>query len=124
MTVYVDDMFRKATVPNGGRTVSGLWCHMQADTREELDAMADKIGLRRSWIQHPDDDVKRHYDVTVPRREAAVREGAVEIGMLDLARLRKRWRDERRAFRSIPGADPNDHLGPQETRNPTPRGTT
>lgn len=36
MSVYVDDMFRKATVPNGARSVTGEWCHMQADTREEL----------------------------------------------------------------------------------------
>lgn len=70
---------------------------MQADTREELDAMADKIGLRRSWIQYPDDDVKRHYDVTRPRRAAAIAAGAVPIGMLDLSRMRKRWREERRA---------------------------
>lgn len=95
MTVYVDDMFRKATVPNGARSVTGEWCHMQADTRDELDAMADKIGLRRSWIQYPDDDVKRHYDVTRPRRAAAVAAGAVEIGMLDLSRLRRKWRAER-----------------------------
>lgn len=97
MSVYVDDMFRKATVPNGARSVTGEWCHMQADTREELDAMADKIGLRRSWIQYPDDDVKRHYDVTRPRRAAAVAAGAIEMGMLDLARLRAKWRAERRA---------------------------
>lgn len=95
MTVYVDDMFRQATVPNGARSVTSAWCHMQADTREELDEMADRIGLRRSWIQHPNDDVRRHYDVTRTRRAAAVAAGAVEIGMLDLARKRKEWRAER-----------------------------
>lgn len=97
MSVYVDDMFMKATVPNGNRSVAGEWCHMQADTREELDAMADKIGLRRSWIQYPDDDVKRHYDVTRPKRAAAVAAGAIEMGMLDLSRMRRQWRAERKA---------------------------
>lgn len=97
MTVYVDDMFKKATVPNGNGSVTGEWCHMQADTREELDAMADRIGLRRSWIQHPDNDVKRHYDVTRPMRARAVAAGAVEVGMLDLSRMRKKWRAERDA---------------------------
>lgn len=97
MTVYVDDMFMKATVPNGARSVTGEWCHMQADTREELDAMADKIGLRRSWIQYPDDDVKRHYDVTRPKRAAAVAAGAIEVGMLELSRMRRQWRAERKA---------------------------
>ncbi|QOC24410.1 DUF4031 domain-containing protein [Microbacterium hominis] len=107
MSVYVDDMFKKATVPNGARSVTGEWCHMQADTREELDAMADKIGLRRSWIQYPDDDVKRHYDVTRPRRAAAVAAGAVEIGMLDLARLRAKWRADRKARSSAVQDHPN-----------------
>ncbi len=97
MTVYVDDMFKKATVPNGNRSVTGEWCHMQADTREELDAMADRIGLRRSWIQYPDNDMKRHYDVTRPMRARAVAAGAVEVGMLDLSRMRKKWRAEREA---------------------------
>lgn len=93
MTVYVDDMFRLAAVPNGGRSVVGEWCHMQADTREELDAMADKIGLRRSWIQYPG-TWKEHYDVTRPRRAAAIAAGAVPVGMLELARIRKQWRED------------------------------
>lgn len=94
MPVYVDDYFLQATVPNGNRKVSGQWCHMQADTREELDEMADKIGLKRSWIQYPDNPVRRHYDVTKPRRAAAVRAGAIELTILELARLRKQWRQD------------------------------
>jgi len=67
MTVYVDNVNIRADVPNGGRMVRAVWCHMTADTREELDAMADRIGMRRSWIQHPG-TWKEHYDVTGPRR--------------------------------------------------------
>jgi len=92
MAVYVDDMFKPAKVKNGNRWVTSKWCHMQADSREELDAMADRIGLKRSWIQYPDNPVKRHYDVTESRRAAAVAAGAVEIGMLELARMRRDWR--------------------------------
>ena len=94
MAVYVDNMFKPAKVKNGNRSVRAEWCHMQADTPEELDAMADAIGLRRSWIQFPEDPIKRHYDVTRPRRAAAVALGAIEIGMLDLARRRKQWKRE------------------------------
>lgn len=94
MTVYVDDFFKPAKVKNGNRWVSSRWCHLQADSREELDAMADQIGLKRSWIQYPDIPWKRHYDVTEPRRAAAVAAGAIEIGMLDLARMRSTWRRE------------------------------
>lgn len=78
MTVYVDDAFIPARVRNGGRYVTSRWCHMSADSRDELDAMADRIGMRRSWIQHPG-TWKEHYDVTEPRRAAAVAAGAVEI---------------------------------------------
>lgn len=93
MTVYVDDMFRKATVPNGARTVTGEWCHMEADTREELDAMADKIGLRRSYIQKPGHPVYEHYDVTRPMRARAIAAGAVPMTMLELSEVRKRKRE-------------------------------
>lgn len=78
MTVYVDDMMMRADVPNGNRVVRGIWCHMFADTREELDAMADRIGMRRSWIQKPGTP-REHYDVTKSRREAAIKAGAVVL---------------------------------------------
>lgn len=78
MTVYVDDMMLRADVPNGARIVRGIWCHMFADTREELDAMADTIGMRRTWIQKPGTP-REHYDVTKARREAAIKAGAVVL---------------------------------------------
>lgn len=78
MAVYVDNVAIKADVPNGGRTVRAAWCHMTADTTEELNAMADRIGLRRSWIQFPA-TWKEHYDLTATRRRSAVRAGAVEV---------------------------------------------
>ncbi len=78
MTVYVDDMMMRADVPNGARVVRGVWCHMFADTREELDEMAVRIGMRRSWIQKPGTP-REHYDVTKTRREAAIKAGAVVL---------------------------------------------
>jgi hypothetical protein len=87
LTVYVDDMFMQATVPNGARKVRARWSHMTADTDEELHAMARKIGLKRAWAQHMDDPNcwHRHYDVTESRRAAAVAAGAVEITWRDAA---------------------------------------
>lgn len=85
MTVYVDDFNIKAEVPNGKRTVKGVWCHMTADTREELDTMADEIGLRRAWIQHPG-TWQEHYDVTQPKRNLAVQRGAVEVSFRERTR--------------------------------------
>jgi hypothetical protein len=78
VTVYVDNMLLKADVPNGARVVRGRWSHMMADTHEELVDMADKIGLRQSWIQYPG-TYKEHFDVTMTKRTLALSLGAVEL---------------------------------------------
>jgi hypothetical protein len=78
MAVYVDNFKMRADVPNNGGTVRGVWSHMTADTREELDAMADSIGMRRSWIQYPG-TWKMHYDVTLTKRKLAIAAGAIEV---------------------------------------------
>jgi hypothetical protein len=76
MTVYVDDMFMPAKVA-GMRPA--IWCHMQADTDEELHAFAAQLGLRRSWFQEKDGRPENnHYDVTKSVRAKAVKLGAVE----------------------------------------------
>ena len=69
MSVYVDTM--RASF---GRMVM---CHMIADTREELDAMADRIGMQRKWIQH-EDTYLEHYDVSLTKKAAAIRQGLLK----------------------------------------------
>lgn len=67
-----------------------LWCHLVADSLDELHAFAARIGLRRSWFQ--DRASFPHYDVTTDVRERALRVGAVASGkaqMLIAARLLK-----------------------------------
>lgn len=70
MSVYVDRM--RASL---GRMVM---CHMFADSREELDAMADRIGVQRRWIQAAGTD-REHYDVCKSKRALAIQFGAKEI---------------------------------------------
>ena len=91
MPVYVDEpIFER-----WGRR----WCHLTADTTEELHAFAAMLGLERSRLQskaaRPWAD---HYDITEERREAAVARGAVEITLKEagrrLARERRRARGE------------------------------
>lgn len=76
MTVYVDNAYIKY-----GRMTM---CHMVADTKEELDEMADRIGVRRKWRQ-----ASRivHYDICKSKRELAVKLGAVEITTRQLVRI-------------------------------------
>lgn len=77
MSVYVDSMRARF-----GRMVM---CHMWADSREELFAMADKIGLQRKWFQRPAnagvpgmDASWEHFDIALTKRALALRHGAIE----------------------------------------------
>jgi len=73
VTVYVDDAFVHG---DWGKWTGGG--HMQADTPEELHAMAARLGLRREWFQskpgRPEHD---HYDLTRGKRDMALCRGAV-----------------------------------------------
>jgi hypothetical protein len=87
MTIFVD-----AIVDWGSERCWGLpgtlWCHMASDTSlEELHAMAEKIGMRRSWFQ--DSPGHPHYDLTPHRRAAALAAGATEA---DRATIIGAWR--------------------------------
>lgn len=90
MSVYVD------RVRDYGDSVKGVakrwgsrWCHMIADTEDELHAFAARIGMRRSWAQYPGTP-RSHYDLVPSRRERAVREGAIEIDDRQLLEIRRR----------------------------------
>lgn len=74
MTVYVDDMKRVSDVSG----FSAVWSHLFADTRQELDEFADKLGLKRNWIQCAG-TYREHYDLIERRRQRALQLGAVEI---------------------------------------------
>lgn len=84
MTVYVDE-----PVWPYGRM---LMCHMVADSREELDSMADAIGVARKWIQKAGTR-HEHYDICKAKRARAVELGAVEVSGRFLA---QRWRAMRK----------------------------
>lgn len=78
MTVYVDDQRNRL-----GRM---KMCHMAADSREELLAMADRIGVDRKWLQHPG-EWQEHFDISLSKRELAVKAGAKEVTVDELVRL-------------------------------------
>lgn len=89
MTVYVDDMRRRARV---GR-LDAVWSHLLADTSTELHAFAARLGQRRAWAQNVGQHTE-HYDLTEPKRHHALRLGAVpisygrEAAMLTLSKAR------------------------------------
>lgn len=78
--VYVDDFYKT------GITVGNMkMCHMIADSHEELITMATKIGVQRKWIQYPGLP-REHFDICYSKRVLAVKYGAMEISMKQLAR--------------------------------------
>jgi hypothetical protein len=92
MTVYVDDAGIPASVRNGSRTHTSTWCHLTADTQEELHAFAAHLGLKRSYFQSGKPIGGKpspfwHYDVTAGKRAQAVRFGAVEVTYRDMPAL-------------------------------------
>lgn len=98
MSVYVDDslnMFGRMKM-----------CHMIADTLDELHAMADAIGMNRSWFQG--EASTPHYDVSLSRRELAIKHGAVSLGRREFVGVLKRLRGERIAST---GPDPSTGQG-------------
>jgi hypothetical protein len=68
MAVYVDD----ARIPWRGRR----WCHMVADSAEELHRAAEALGLDRRHAQ--DKGRTLHYDLPDEWRERAIELGVAE----------------------------------------------
>jgi hypothetical protein len=85
MTVYVDDANIPATVTNGRARHTSAWCHLFADTPDELHLFAIRLGLRRSYFQPgpPRGDGTPspywHYDITTRKRQYALRLGAQAV---------------------------------------------
>ncbi|OQB12813.1 MAG: hypothetical protein BWY15_02107 [Firmicutes bacterium ADurb.Bin193] len=80
MAVYVDDIYKHPIGQYGRMKMS----HLIADTREELLAMVDKIGVQRKWIQSFDSP-REHFDIAMAKRELAIKHVAIEISYRDMA---------------------------------------
>jgi len=94
MSVYIDPLFE---TPHVKGWPFNWACHMRADSEDELHAMAEKIGCRKTWFQGD------HYDLTASRRVLAVKYGAVELGRRDFC---IKFREQHLAFkRSQRGED-------------------
>lgn len=88
MSCYVDTI---RAYPEAGLRHTHF-CHLLADTREELHAMADELGVPRRFFQdHP---WRWHYDLPEHVRVAAVAHGAVEVTLPFVGELLKRRRSE------------------------------
>lgn len=83
MGVYVDNMFELEMGRYRGMRMS----HMVADTLAELHAMADRIGVKRQWFQGPGKSRYPHYDIAMSKRALAVKFGAIEVDIREVAAI-------------------------------------
>lgn len=115
MAVYVDELFTAVPRTAEARQHGTRWCHLSADSEEELEGMARRLGLRPAWRQGGTawDPARSHYDLVPTKRALAVEYGAVE---LDADAVRERAAGhagtvQRRRFQAVAGAaEPWDRL--------------
>lgn len=110
MTIYVDDWQQQARV---GR-LNAKWSHLTAgpfDDLAELHAFARRIGLQKRWFQDKPWP-RQHYDVTEPKRQAAIQAGAVAITWREAGRQMRDATAAHRAIRAAAESDPPGWVAP------------
>ncbi|WP_322038528.1 MULTISPECIES: DUF4031 domain-containing protein [Burkholderia cepacia complex] len=91
MAIYVDD----ERISWRGKQ----WCHLVADSLNELHDFAQQLGLRRSWFQER--SIYPHYDVTVSVREKALMLGALKGDRGTIVTCAKRLKTELRSGKNV-----------------------
>lgn len=116
MAVYVDEIRDYTRVAKMRGLRHTHWCHLTADTEQELHAFATRLGLRRSWFQKKSEtDYRWHYDIVPSKRAHALRLGAVEVDRRFIGQLMIRRQEER------DGAESSATVGPRCGNNPNVR---
>ncbi len=83
--IYVDDMVNNLWKIRG-RIVKN--CHMWSDKNtEELLEIAEKIGLKKKWLQTSRRGLI-HFDLVVSKREKAIKLGAVPLDRREANEMR------------------------------------
>ena len=84
MTVYVDSersQFRRM-----------IMSHILGDKFEELHAMAQRLGFKRSWFQTSHNGMP-HYDICQTKREQAIKLGAEVVDRKKMVALMRNHRE-------------------------------
>jgi Protein of unknown function (DUF4031) len=90
MAVYVDEPIWEWR----GRR----WCHLTADSPEELHELAARLGLLRQWFQsRPEQPWHDHYDLPEDVRVQAIACGARALTTREMGRRQVRLRESARS---------------------------
>src|SRR5258708_26559462 len=92
MTVSAEEGRIPATVRKGWRSHTPTWCHLTADTQEELHEFAARLGLKRSYFQPGKQIAGKpspfwHYDLTEGKVRQALARGAQMVTARDMPPL-------------------------------------
>jgi hypothetical protein len=74
--IYVDRVQRTKYNPKTAVNFYSF-CHLTADNLDELIEFAEKIGLKREWLQESRNGTP-HFDLTLNKRKLALKQGAIE----------------------------------------------
>lgn len=84
---YVDEIIDWGEVAKSRGLRWTLWCHLVADSHEELMSMAQRLKLKPAWIQSPGTK-NEHFDLIPSKRALAIKYGAKAISCRELALMR------------------------------------
>lgn len=91
--VYVDKLFTQASSKASafavGKRHGHKWCHLWADTVDELVKFALALGLKRAWLQNESGRMP-HFDLVPSYRQRAIANGAVEIDLKEFFKRKMR----------------------------------
>lgn len=82
------------------------WCHLLADSLDELHAFAARLGLPRCAFQQPPQARFPHYDLHALRRRRALKLGAIAVDHRQIIAKARQLRDEYERRGSPPQRDP------------------
>ncbi len=89
MTVYVDQPHHYDRIlDTQARRLGPDWCHLFADSDDELHEFAKMMSLKREWFQ--EHKSANHYDLTPNRRAKAIEFGATQITTKNFFRMKGR----------------------------------
>ena len=91
MACYVDPLFSATPRTAQARSWGSRWCHMVADSPEELLAMMARLGLRSRYLQDAG-TWGEHVDLVPSKRALAVKLGVVELTRREMG---QRWLERR-----------------------------
>lgn len=100
MTVYVDTPFKANPKDAQAKRHGTVWCHMIADSTDELLVMIARLWLKPGYIRDGGTH-REHIDLIPSKRAQAVRYGAVEITGRELV--------QRMEAKRAPRADEHEH---------------